>query len=264
MYQLLVTVLLMIISYSSEAIVIRHDVSPEQYLVETKPPYLVYMPHEGQGALIAPNWVLTVAHVIFYDYKGKYLTIGGKEYAIESVIIHPDYRKFDKTVLTKGTKAVMDFQYANKDIALVKLATSVTNVTPIALYPSNDEFGQEVMAYGRGATGDGIKGAIYESKKQQVLRKLTNRIDEVKKQWLSITFDQDEHATLLEGIDGSGDSGGPLVIENNNRTYLAGMFAWDYVEGPLETFVAGKYGNKSYQVRVSSYLDWISQIIKTN
>ncbi|GLX79491.1 hypothetical protein tinsulaeT_28310 [Thalassotalea insulae] len=264
MYRLLVTVLLMVISYSSTAIVIRHDVSPEQYLVEKKPPYLVYMPHEGQGTLIAPNWVLTVAHVIFYDYKGKYLTIGDKEYAIESVIIHPEYRKLDKTVLAKGTKMVMDFQYANQDIALVKLATPVNDVTPIALYPSNDELGQEVMAYGRGATGNGLNGAIYESKKQQVLRKLTNKIDEVKAQWLSITFDQNEQATLLEGIDGSGDSGGPVVVKKDHRTYLAGMFAWDYVEGPLEEFVAGQYGNKSYQVRVSSYLDWISQIIKTN
>ena len=119
-----------------------------------------------------------------------------------------------------------------------------------------------MTGYGRGATGNGESGAVYDTKKAKVLRQLSNRIDEVKQHWISITFDQGDNALPMEGIDGSGDSGGPLVVDDNGQPKLVGMFAWDYVEGPLSEFVAGRYGHKSYQVRVSSYLDWIESIIK--
>ena len=59
---------------------------PEKYLVEIGPAALVDMRHEGHGLLIAPEWVITPAHVIFYDYKDQTITIGNKEREIETVI----------------------------------------------------------------------------------------------------------------------------------------------------------------------------------
>ncbi|KKK81587.1 hypothetical protein LCGC14_2811970, partial [marine sediment metagenome] len=68
----------------------------------------------------------------------------------------------------------------------------------------------------------------------------------------------------LEGIDGSGDSGGPLIIEKNGKQYLTGLFSWDYVEGDLKSFKHGLYGGKSYQVRISNYINWLNETIKSN
>ncbi|OKY25642.1 MULTISPECIES: trypsin-like serine protease [Thalassotalea] len=256
--------ILLVFCSTSFAVVIRHDKSADDYVVKKPPQYLVNMPHEGQGVLIAPNWVLTVAHVIFYDYQGKTIDIAGKEYVIESVFIHKDYRKLESSTLDKGTKATMDFQFANRDIALVKLSTSVDSVSPLSIYTKSDELGKRVIGYGKGATGDGIGGAVFETKRDKVLRKLENKIEEVTPYWLAIAFDQPEKALPLEGIDGSGDSGGPVIIKKDGREWLVGMFSWDYVDGPLSDFQAGLYGHKSYQVRVSSYQPWISSIIAAN
>ncbi|WP_448566874.1 trypsin-like serine protease [Thalassotalea ganghwensis] len=262
MFKGIVAFLLILFSLHSNAIVTRHDVKQQNYVVEQAPGYFVDMPHEGQGVLIASQWVLTVAHVIFYDYRGKTLTIGGNSYVVEDVVVHQGFTKFDQQLLQQGTEAVMNFQYENKDIALVKLSKPVENVKPIALYQGQQELGKVVTGYGRGATGNGESGAVFETKRAKTLRKLNNRIDEVRTHWISITFDNIATALPLEGIDGSGDSGGPLIIEENGKEMLVGMFAWDYVEGPLSDFVAGLYGHKSYQVRVSAYLDWIAAIIK--
>ena len=138
----IISTLLVLFSVQSQAIVVRHDVNSNDYLVNKAPQYFVDMPHEGQGTLIAPQWVLTVAHVIFYDYRGKTLNIGGKEYIIEDVVIHQGYKKFNQELLSLGTEAVMEFQYQNQDIALVKLTQAVDNVTPIQLYQAKDELGK--------------------------------------------------------------------------------------------------------------------------
>jgi len=94
--------LLSIILFStySGAVVKRHDVPPENYVLDKVPEYLIDMPHEGHGVLIDSQWVLTVAHTIFYDYVGKDLVVGSKAYAIESVHIHPDYTEPNKDLLT--------------------------------------------------------------------------------------------------------------------------------------------------------------------
>ncbi|MBA6365470.1 peptidase, partial [Colwellia sp. BRX8-8] len=63
-------------STSSNAVVKRHDVPPENYVIDKMPEYLIDMPHEGHGVLIDTQWVVTVAHTIFYDYVGKDLIVG--------------------------------------------------------------------------------------------------------------------------------------------------------------------------------------------
>lgn len=148
------------------------------------------------------------------------------------------------------------------DIALIKLSTPVKNRTPIAVNRSLDEQGKVVTGYGRGATGDGEKGAIFETKRKKTLRTMQNKFESAEKQWLSIRFDQGKNALPLEGIDGSGDSGGPLVVEQNGQLKLAGLFSWDFIEGKVESFTPGVFANSSYQVRIAYYADWIDQELK--
>jgi len=263
-FKLPLSIALLACSQLSFAIVLRHDVSADHYEAAEAPAYLVDMPHEGHGALIAPNWIVTVAHVIFYDCTGKKITIGNEEYQIEKVIKHDNSRSPDETLTRGDAKPLMDFMKTTSDIALIKLSSNVEGITPISLYPDNDEAGQIITAFGRGSTGDGLTGSVYSTKKQRVLRTMNNKVDSAEGGWLSIIFDNGPESLDLEGIDGSGDSGGPLVIYKDGVPYLAGLFSWDYVEGALASFQPGLYGNKSYQVRISSYRKWIGDSIENN
>lgn len=255
---------LLVYSQLGFAIVTRHDVPTVKYEVSETPDYLIDMPHDGHGALIAPNWIVTVAHVIFYDYTGKNIIINNTAYKVEKVIKHREFRSPGKSLTQGDATPLMDFIKGTSDIALVKLSSPVEGILPIALYAGDDEAGQVVTAFGRGSTGDGFTGAQYATKKQKVLRTMTNRIEKVDGQWLSTTFDKGPNATELEGIDGSGDSGGPLVIYKEGTPYLAGLFSWDFVEGDLALFTPGLYGHRSYQVRISHYRSWIHHHMNMN
>lgn len=246
------------------SIVTKHDVNKDKYLAKSFPEFLIDMPGEGHGVLIKPNWIVTVAHLIFSDYTGKEIVIHGKKFTIEKVIIHHNAKKPNRSLFEGDAKPLMDFMKTTSDVALIKLTEDVSHVQPIALYSDSDELGKEIVAYGRGSTGDGKQGSIFETKRQKVLRTMTNRVDLVEVNWISITLDDNKNALELEGIDGSGDSGGPLIIEKNGKQYLAGLFSWDYVEGDLKSFKHGLYGGKSYQVRISNYINWLNETIKSN
>ncbi len=118
-------------STCSNAVVKRHDVPPENYVIDKIPEYLIDMPHEGHGVLINSQWVVTVAHTIFYDYVGKDLLIGSKVYEIESIHIHPDYTQPNKNLLKGDLAPLMSFFKSRSDIALIKLA-SISTGTIIA------------------------------------------------------------------------------------------------------------------------------------
>ena len=265
-YMKKIILLTVLISFSLPcfSIVTRHDVPEKKYIAEKVPEYLIDMPGEGHGALIKANWIVTVAHLIFSDYTGKEITVHGKKYIIEKVIIHSNVKKPDSSLFKGDAKPLMDFMKSTSDIALIKLTESVSHVNPIPLYLNSDEEGKNITAFGRGSTGNGESGSIYETKREKVLRTMSNTIDVAEGNWISIRLDEKSNALGLEGIDGSGDSGGPLVIDVSGKSYLAGLFSWDYVEGDLKSFKHGLYGGKSYQVRISSYANWINQQIKSN
>ena len=245
------------------SIVTRHDVAEKHYIVEKVPEYLIDMPGEGHGVLIRSNWIVTVAHLLFSDYTGKSIVVHGRKYIIEKVIIHSNAKKPDSSLFEGDAKPLMNFMKSTSDIALIKLTENVSHVNPIPLYANSDEEGQTITAFGRGSTGNGEKGSIYETKRKKILRTMSNKIDVAEGNWISIRLDEKNNGLILEGIDGSGDSGGPLVIDINGKPYLAGLFSWDYVEGDLKSFKHGLYGGKSYQVRMSSYANWINQQIRS-
>lgn len=250
---------------SVQAVVKRHDVSETGYAVEDRPPYLVNMPHEGHGVLIHSQWIVTVAHTIFYDYVGKTLEIAGAPYTIDKVIVHPGYVNIPAELTAGNTQPLMNRLQQRHDIALIKLTSSVASgVQPLPVYSGSCPLGEVVLVYGAGAKGNGLTGEDLSSKSHRILERFENTINHCYEQWLTFTFDAPPAALPLEGALGSGDSGGPVIVNQQGAPHLAGLSSWQYWLGDIADFKGGLYGRQIYLVRITHYLDWIAQTLAEN
>jgi len=248
-------------SIDSNAVVKRHDVSPENYVIDKMPEYLIDLPHEGHGVLINSQWIVTVAHTIFYDYVGKDLIVGSKAYEIESVHIHPGYTKPNKNLFKGDLAPLMSFFKSRSDIALIKLTSAVSGVEPINIYKGKNEKGKIITVYGKGATGSGLTGENSDTKSLRVMNHFQNIVENTEGNWLAFKFDEPENALPLEGMHGSGDSGGASVIFQEGVPFLVGLSSWQLGHGDISTFKGGLYGTIAYQVRMASYHDWILGVL---
>ena len=262
------------------AVVIRADVDDAKYRAQPSAfPALVDMPGEGQGVLIAPQWVVTAAHAAPMPMQGMEddVSIGGVAHRIKRVITHPGYRKVPdqliKEALASGDLSkVHAFLGSSDDIALIELASPVTDVAPVPLYRGNQEVGLTAELVGKGATGNGVQGQDSRSPQRTVLRHAFNVIvgDDARYVWYR--FDAPPAAVPLEGITGSGDSGGPLFIGNGSARQLVGLASWSRYPpdhpflkhwAPDRPFVEGLYGEIVYAVRVSRYIPWMDSVMSS-
>jgi len=254
-------IFLFVFSISCLAVVKRHDIPPENYVLKEAPDFLVDMPHEGHGALINPSWVVTVAHTIFYNYIGKSLRIGSNTYQIKKVYIHPEFEKPSEILLKGNLAPLMSFFKARSYIALIKLSSPVNDVLPIALYTNIKEQGKTVTVFGKGATGNGLIGEESDTKSLKQLNHFQNIIENAETNWLTFKFDKPTNGLPLEGMHGSGDSGGASVIYQGGKPFLVGLSSWQLAHGDISDFKGGLYGTTAYQVRISNYSDWIKDVI---
>ncbi|WP_426270066.1 S1 family peptidase [Dyella kyungheensis] len=260
------------------AVVIRADVDDAKYRIPASAfPALADMPGEGHGVLIAPQWVVTAAHAAPMQMEGMDddVSIGGVARKVKRVILHPGYKKVPdqliKEALASGDLSkVHVFLDSADDIALIELASPVTDITPVRLYRGNKEVGMTAELVGKGATGNGVKGQDPQSAHRTVLRHAFNVIvgDDARYVWYR--FDAPPSALPLEGITGSGDSGGPLLIGDGSSRQLVGLASWSkYPKDhpflrtwtPDRPFVEGLHGEIVNAVRISSYIPWIEGVI---
>ena len=262
----LLSLLLLAVSSTASAVVIRHDVDDSKYRVpESEFPALVDMPGEGHGVLIAPRWIVTVAHTV-PGGSIQEIALNGMPRRVERVFIHPGYRKLPESLIAQALESgdaskAMKFQASSKDIALVKLVEPVTDVAPAILYQGNNELGKLVKLMGKGATGNGADGEDPHSSHRTTLRRAFNSITSADGSWLGYVFDTAPSALALEGMGGGGDSGGPLLIKVNDQWQLAGLAAWKLVQGNAATFRPGIYSQTSYNVRLSGYAEWMETVM---
>jgi hypothetical protein len=266
MVRLLLLVLL-VVSFSASAIVIRDDVDDSKYRVPASEfPALVDMPGEGHGVLIAPQWVITAAHAITWQSEIKRVTINGLSRDVERLVIHPGYKKppqelLDQALTTWDWTLFRVLLSSSDDIALLKLAQPVTDVSPVAVNKSDGEFGQMIKIIGKGAIGTGVTGYEFDDSHRTELRHAFNKITSAHGRWLCYVFDKPSDALPLEGGSGSGDSGGPILIQAENDWLLAGLTSWADPQSAIRT--PGRYGQISCNVRLSHYKEWIESMISS-
>ncbi|MFN2238737.1 MAG: trypsin-like serine protease [Thermoanaerobaculia bacterium] len=252
-------------SSTASAIVIRDDVDDSKYRVPPSEfPALVDMPGEGHGVLIAPQWVITAAHAITWQSQIKQITVNGVSRDVERLVIHPGYKRppqelLDQALATWDWTLFRVLLSSSDDIALLKLAQPITDVSPVAINKSDDEFGQIITIVGKGATGNGVTGYEFGSPHRTELRRAYNKVTSAHDRWLCYVFDKPSDALPLEGGSGSGDSGGPILIRAEKHWLLAGLTSWADPQSAIRT--PGHYGQISCNVRLSHYKGWIESVI---
>lgn len=253
-------------STSSGAVVIRHDIDDAEYRIDASAfPALADMPGEGHGVLIAPRWVVTAAHAAPMQGREAQVTINGAAHRVERVIAHPGYQRLPEALAKEAVAAgnpskIHAFLAASDDIALIKLATPVEGVAPVALYRGSDEVTKVATLTGKGATGDGAAGQVRDGSHRTVLRQARNAITGANDRYLWYRFDPPPKALPLEGAVGGGDSGGPLVIEDQGKMRLVGLGSW-ITATPEHALEAGFYGQVVHNVRISRYVAWIESVM---
>lgn len=231
---------------SDRIIIRRHDV-PDSAYVERGRGFEslthLYLPTpkgaaDGEGTLIAPRWVLTAAHVAREVRPGHLVTIGARQIAVDSIVIHSDW--------TDG---------GPHDLAVLRLARA-SDVRPARLYRQSDERDRVVVLVGYGDFGTGKSGPEGNDRR---VRGATNRIDEATDLWLKFAFDSAGHprTTPFEGVSGPGDSGGPAYLDGASGEVLVGVSSGQSTRGAGGP---GRYGVVEYYVRISRYISWIEGI----
>lgn len=235
--------LLMTIAPITHAIVIRHDRADERYLgLGGKYPAVGRVGRRmGDGTLIGDRWVLTAAHVargLMRRSLEPSVFFGERAYRVSQAYPHPEW-----------------VDMGPHDIAVLELAETVKDITPLALYSRKDEKGQIAVMVGHGRTGTGDNRERRDDDKK---RGATNRIEEANDRHLVFRFDAPPDGTDLEGIPSGGDSGGPALLTVNGVSLVAGVSS----AGQPGPGGPGTYGALDYFTRVSTHADWVRRVLE--
>lgn len=248
---------LMLSAVCANAIIIRHDVPDAKYQVDAKElPQLADLPGIGEGVLVSPEWVVTVARAV----AGKdvhEVTINGVPRAVTRVVIHPGYKPVHPELETGNAAPLLVYENNLDDIALLQLKEPVTDVLPLPLYRGNNEQSEIAEIFGKGQTGNGVTGEFADSPMRGELRRAFTRVEDADGRWITLEFHSKRGAQALEGMPGDGDEGGPVLIKSRGEWTLAGLVSRKVAGRDVSTYMYFHYGNESYATRISHYAAWI-------
>lgn len=196
------------------------------------------------GTLIAPTWVVTAAHCVTSGLTVRVgsldRTSGGQVISVAQTIVHPNFRS-------------SNIQQGN-DIALLRLSSAVTGITPIAIASASPVAGTNVRLLGWGQTSP-VAGA---DRGTNILKELDTRV--------TASYNCPSWATGDLCIVGTrsatacyGDSGGPALVRSNGVWQLAGATSRG---GSLTSTTCGD-GNEVY-TNVTYFRNWINQYVGTS
>lgn len=205
--------------------------------------------YTGSATLIAPDWVLTGAHMFAAASSGTF-TINGVGYSASQLISHPSWRSSNKL--------------AGYDFGLAHLSTPVTSVTPVALYTGSSELGQVGTFVGYGMTGTGLTGYRSLDNKERAFQNVIDGDFGNPSLVLGSDFDNPHSAAdsafgdptplALEGAVAPGDSGGGVFLDIGGTTYLAGVISFI---AATDGSANSDYGDLSGFGRISAVAPWI-------
>jgi hypothetical protein len=207
----------------------------------------------ASGTLIAPNWVLTAAHVVD-QASALTFNVGGNSYVASQWAFHSNWT---------GDLA------AGYDIALVKLSSSPINIAPALRYTGSNELGAVGTSVGYGKTGTGLTGAItFDGLKRAGENMIDRFYSGGNKRIFLSDFDSPMNASdsfsgsstplNLEYMIAPGDSGGGVFVDFGSGPLLTGVHSFGTARDGVINF---DYGDISGHTRVSVFNSWIDSII---
>ncbi|HET9470499.1 MAG TPA: trypsin-like serine protease [Usitatibacter sp.] len=218
-------------SFPASALVVRADRDDAEY-VELATRYVSALPlgSYGEGALIAPRWILTSGDVAraLREAKGTpRLRIGEAQRDVQGIFTPPE-----------------------GDIALLLLRESIDGIEPTLPYREGDEERHAVVIASHGAAGRlGEPGVARDGKPRAAI----NTVDRVEAHVLGLRLKGPDDASDMQGAAGPGDEGAPAFLEKQGRLYVAGI-----AQGPRGGAVP-RVGDWDLYTRVSAYADWIDE-----
>lgn len=257
----LLTIGLVLVCGSAQAIIMRHDVPDDKYRIAASEfPALVDLPVEGHGVLIAPAWVVTLASAV----AGKDIhevTINGTAQPVARVVIHPGYKPTPKELYSGDANPLLLFERDLDDIAMIELKDPVTDVVPALLYRGQDERNEVAEIVGKGAAGNGLIGEYSTSPHRSELRRAYTRIESAEGHWVKLQFHSKREALPLEGAPGNGDEGGPVLMKVHGTPTVCALMWRLYAVGPLANYRYFVYNDETYNTRISYYAPWIDSVM---
>ena len=200
--------------------------------------------YTGCGILIAPDWVLTAAHLFEFGANSPTFTLNGTAYTSTQLFTDPSW----------------DLNPSDgSDFGLLHLSSSLTAIPPPPLYTGPSLLGQTGTFVGYGFTGTGLTGwKTLDGQKRgfQDVVDVNNANFGNVSNVLGATFDNPAggNALTLEGCVAPGDSGGGVFVTDGSQYYLAGVISF---VASTNGNANSTYGNISGFDSISAAMPWI-------